>query len=81
MMTAVIRGCSSLPPIHPAKSSERSRCSKKGEQRERSEDRERLDEGNSLFNPVSTESQIMLDYVRSGKHSKRAAAKNDTLIK
>lgn len=31
MMTAVIRGCSSLPPIHPRtqkKSGERSRCSK-----------------------------------------------------
>lgn len=34
-----------------------------------------------LFNPVSTESQIMLNYVGSGKHSKRATAKNDTLIK
>lgn len=30
-----------------------------------------------LFNPVSIESHIMLNYVRSGKHSKCATVMND----
>lgn len=48
MMTAVIGGCSSLPPIHPRtkKSGERSRCSRTENKEERSADGGRLCEGN-----------------------------------